>query len=110
MGTVGDGLIPLLLLFLIFILFMCIHVTCACADGISQQREEHGDVVYEGGPQVGVRVNSGQNMGRKCGKWSLERDQVTEKLPLEESENSPGPHRRNRCTYMHMTHTWRAHP
>lgn len=45
---------------------MCIFITWACVDGISQQREEHGEVVCEGGLQVGVRGNSGQNMGRKC--------------------------------------------
>jgi hypothetical protein len=91
---------------------MCILTTCACVDGISQQREEHGDVVCEGGPQVGVRGNSGQNVREKCGKSPLERERylVTEKLPLEESENSPDPHRRNRYTHVHITHTWRAHP
>ena len=36
--------------------------------------------------------------------------ELTEKLPLEESENSPDPHRRNRYTHVHITHTWRAHP
>lgn len=71
---------------------MCILEACVCADGITQQQEGgHGDVVCEGGPQVGLRGNICPNVGRECGQWSLERERCH--LPLEEGKKSPDHHR-----------------